>query len=248
MNHNYQTPLLLNRMISWEREFASQVKYLENPTGLFLGIDFQEKQGYFCTPVDSFPFARTGMDGIHYALLTDFGFVQTLDEAPVIRISPMDREKIRLVARNLSEFFSLHFFDELLLLNEFTSEEDYLKCKRKEEEKDLQSEWFDYARWKREKALVMNEVRDQFKLSPIVNAFQYIQEIRSERQAGVTVTTEDSLGVRSILAGKESLLASIRDLQASACSDRSLVERHAHELIRLGLVHEAESLLIRLLG
>lgn len=253
MNNCYGTPLLLESIISWEREFACKVEYLENPTGLFLNIDVNEKEGYFCTPVDSFTFARTGMDGIHYALLTDFGLVKNLDEAHVIRISPMDTDRVRLVARNLYDFFSLHFFDEILMLNEYTSEKAYLESIRKEEEKDLNSEWFDHDRWKREKAMVVKEVQEKFNLSPISNAFQYIQDIRFERQLEISISTEDSLGVlpmtrQGISSDKESILASIRNLQYSANSDGILVKRHANELIQMGMVHEAESLLARLLS
>ncbi|KRE39726.1 hypothetical protein [Paenibacillus sp. Soil522] len=251
MKYEYRTPLLLERIINWEREFACEVEYLEKPTGLFLGIDFNEKEGYFCTPIDSFSFARTGGDGLHYVLLTDFGLVKDLNEAPVIRISPMDTESIRLVAPNLSDFFSLHFFDELLLLNEYKSEEAYLESIREEEANDLNSEWFDHDRWKREKAMVVNEVQEKFNLSPIPNAFQYLQDIRFERQLQISISTEDSLGILPltpvISPDNEAMLASIRNLQFSACSNRVLVESHANELIQLGMTNEAESLLTRLL-
>ncbi|KRE92137.1 hypothetical protein ASG89_33795 [Paenibacillus sp. Soil766] len=130
MINEYRPPLLLEQLIKWD---------LENPTGLFLGIDFNEKNGYFCTPVDSFSFARTGMDGIHFVLLTDFGLVKDLNEVPVIGISPMDSERVRIVARNLSNFFSLHFFDELLLLNEYSSEDLYFESISKELVKDRNS-------------------------------------------------------------------------------------------------------------
>jgi len=152
MDFKYRTPLLLEQLMKWEQEYAPEVEYLEKPTGLFLGMKINEKEGYYCTPVDSFPFAYTGGDGVHYALLTDFGLNKDLNEAPVIRISPMDLEVVRLVARNITDFFSLHFFDELLMLNEYNSEEAYLNSIREEESKSLNSEWFDYDRWKREKA------------------------------------------------------------------------------------------------
>ena len=252
MKNEYRTPLLLDQIINWEREFACEVEYLDEPTGLFLGIDFNNKEEYFCTPIDSFRFASTGMDGMHYVLLTDFGLVKDLNEAPVFRISPMDTESIRLVALNLSDFFSLHFFDELLMLNEYESEEAYLNSIREEEASDLNSEWFDHDRYKREKEMVINKVQEKFGLSPIPNAFQYIQDIRFERQLQITVSTEDSLGILplnpAISPDKEATLASIRNLQFTACSDKELINKHAKELIELGMTSEAELLILRLLG
>lgn len=251
MKIEYRTPTLLLQIMRWEQEFSREVEYLETPTGLFLGINFNEKEGYFCTPVDSFPFARTGGDGIHYALLTDFGLVKDLDDAPVIRVSPMDSDRVRLVARNLYDFFSLHFFDALILLNEYPSEEAYLESVRKEEARDLNSEWFDHDRWKRGKQKVLNEIQDKFNLTPIPNPVQYLQEIRFERSLQTTTLTEDSLGILALPSRipqeKEVLLASIRNLQHTASSNRIIVERHANELLHLGMTHEAQSLLARLL-
>ncbi|MFC4099172.1 hypothetical protein [Paenibacillus xanthanilyticus] len=251
MNNHYRTPVLLEQIITWEREYSHEVGYLENPTGLYLGIDFNTTDGYFCTPVDCFPFADTGADGEHFGLLTDFGFVKDLNEAPVIRISPMHSDHVQLVARNLNDFFSLHFYDELLLMNDYSSEDEYLERVRQEESKDLNSEWFDHDRWKKERAKVLNEVQEKFNLYPIADPVHYLQDIRLERQLQIAIKTEDSLGIvrlpTAIPPEKELLLASVRNLQFTACSDRNIVERHAKELVGLGMTKEAESLLVRLL-
>lgn len=251
MTIKYRTPMLLQQIMLWERGFSREVECLETPTGLFLGIDFNEKEGYFCTPVDSFPFARTGVDGIHYALLTDFGLVQDLDEAPVIQVSPMDSDRIQLVARNLHDFFSLYLFDELALLNDYSSEEAYLESVRKEEAQDLNSKWFDHDRWKREKQKVLNEVQERFNLKPIPNPVQYMQEIRFERSQQITILTEDSLGILASPTGtkdKEAFFASIRNLQHTFSTNKIIIEHHANELLKMGRTHEAESLLARLLS
>ncbi|MGF7036201.1 hypothetical protein J2T17_007253 [Paenibacillus mucilaginosus] len=249
--NNYLPPKLLEEIIKWERDFSGEVEYLDNPIGLGLSMDFEDTEGYFCTPVDSLPFAWTGGDGIHYALLTDFGLIKDLNEAPVICISPMDSERTRLVARNLYDFFSLHFFDELILLSEFPSEEVYLECVRIEETKNLNSEYFDHDRFKREKMKVINEVQEQFNFAPIQNPIKYIQDIRLERSLRITTLTDDSLGVMPFPSSdshqKEAFLASIRNLQHSACVDQVVVERHAKELLQRGMTHEAESFLARML-
>jgi len=62
-----------------------EVPYLEKPAGLFLGFSEKENGGYVCSPADSILFANTGMDGVHYSLLTDFGKAADLEQAPVIR-------------------------------------------------------------------------------------------------------------------------------------------------------------------
>ena len=64
MDFKYRTPLLLERLMKWEQEYAPEVEYLEKPSGLFLGMKINEKEGYYCTPIDSFPFAYTGGDGV----------------------------------------------------------------------------------------------------------------------------------------------------------------------------------------
>ncbi|CAM3341643.1 hypothetical protein PALU110988_17400 [Paenibacillus lupini] len=250
MGNAYQIPILLEQLMSWERGFSHEVDYLETPTGLYLGIDTKETGGYFCTPVDSYPFARTGVDGIHYAFLTDFGHVTNLDEAPVIRVSPMDSDRVSLVARNLHDFFALYLFDELVTMNEYSSEEEYLEYVRKEEAKDLNSEWFDHDRWKREKAIVQNSISETFNIFPISNPVQYMQEIRLERSLQVSTLTKDSLGIvlSKVIPGEsEVLIASVRDFQYSACFDRAIIEPLAKELVQLGFIHEAQSLLARML-
>lgn len=251
MKTKYKSPLLLERVIEWQQEIADQVPYLETPTGLHLGIDFHEKEGYFCTPVDSFPFAQTGMDGIHFAVLTDFGNADDLSEAPVIRVSPMDDERVRLVARNLHDFFCLYLFDQLLMINEFSSEAQYLESLHQEEADDRDSDWFDHRRWQREKAIVGEHAQKAFKFAPIDRAFRYIQDIRQERQAAVSIMTDETLGVMPLqesgLSGQEVKLAAVRNLQAEACSDRVLVERSARDLIQMGMALEAGKLRSRLL-
>jgi hypothetical protein len=165
-------------------------------------------------------------------------------------VFPMDSDRVRLIARNLHDFLSLHLFDELAVLNEYSSEEAYRESVRNNDAQDLNSEWFDHDRWKREKQKVLNEVKDRFNLTPIPNPVQYMHEIRLERNLHIATVTEDSLGI--IAPSSEALervafLASIRNLQHNCSTNRVIIERHANELIKMGMTHEAESLLVRLL-
>lgn len=80
------------------------------PTSYFLQFDPLDNGCYYSSPADSIVFANTGMDGIHYSFLTDFGIHTNLEQAPIICVSPMDFDNcVRIVARNLYEFFELHF-------------------------------------------------------------------------------------------------------------------------------------------
>ncbi|MFM1654922.1 hypothetical protein ACI7RC_22915 [Brevibacillus sp. B_LB10_24] len=193
---SYEIPALLKEIMQWEKEMADQVPYLETPSGLFLGIQGDGNGGYSCSPIDSITFAGTGMDGIHYALLTDFGTVTKLEEAPVICISPMDFGNcVRLVARNLHDFFSIQLFDTGALLNDFDSEERYLDYRRRAEEEDNTSEYFDHRLWKEQRELVAKTAREKFGLPFIPNSFQYMKELRAERQQQIAIKTRDGLGV-----------------------------------------------------
>jgi len=181
-------PKFLQEMIRWEKEIAADVPSLETPTRLFLGIGGNGHGGYPCSPVDSFMFARTGMDGIHYSLLTDFGIEMDLERAPVICVSPMDYGKnVRLVAENLRDFFALWLFEsELLLLNDYYHVEEYMNHKK------LLSE--DHSLMEQKK-FVANSAKEKFGLGPITNPFEYIKELRSKRQKNIVINTKDGLGI-----------------------------------------------------
>ncbi|MDQ0862303.1 hypothetical protein [Bacillus sp. V2I10] len=67
-----------------------------------------ERFAYDVTPYDVITFASTGMDGLHFGLLTDFGTVLDIENAFVVCVSPMDYgEHIKIVARNIMEFVGL---------------------------------------------------------------------------------------------------------------------------------------------
>lgn len=250
MNSNYKAPKLLQQLVEWEGYFANEVAYLEKPSGLFLGLDYSQ-DGYFCTPVDSIPFASTGGDGIHFALLTDFGVVKDLEEALVVRVSPMDNERVRIVAKNINDFFSLHFYNESLAWNEFQNEDQYLSHLQEEQNRDSNSEWFDHDRWKFEKGRVLNEVKNRFNILPIGQPFTYINNLRIERSFQVTVNTLDSVGIKQFMPAVSNeiidMLALVRHLQHTCSGDKTLIHRIANDLRLLGYNHEAYSLVSRLL-
>ncbi|MDQ8739250.1 hypothetical protein [Paenibacillus sp. LHD-38] len=199
MVHSYEIPPLLDEIMTWEKEIKQQVPYLETPTGYYLQFDPNENGGYQSSPADAIMFAGTGMGGIHFSFLTDFGSVTDLSVAPIICVDPMDFGNCaRVVANNISDFFALHFSDhEGLLLNNFESEEDYLDYLRDREGKEESSEYFDRKKWDLQK----NEVRDlamrRFGFQPILDGYSYMKEVRHARWKELIVSTSDGLGIAS---------------------------------------------------
>jgi hypothetical protein len=191
----YEPSVFLREIAEWEQGFKNSVPYLKTPTSLFLSVEEMDLGEYFCTPLDAIVFARTGMDGIHYAMLTEFGTVPNLDEALIIAVLPMDEPRVRLVARNIRDFFALHVFDESLLLNEFSSEEEYRSFKFQQDAEDQTSDWFDHKMWKEQKSLVQQTFREKFQINPIPEPYKYIEQLKKERTSKVLIQTNDGLGV-----------------------------------------------------
>ncbi|MGQ8871187.1 hypothetical protein [Paenibacillus sp. TSA_86.1] len=197
MTSNYKIPELLQDMMDWEQEIKHEVPYLETPTGYFLQFDPYDHGGYWSSPADAIVFANTGMDGIHYSFLTDFGYASDLSLAPVIRVDPMDfGNYARIVASNIREFFTLVFSGyEGLLLNEFESKQQYLNYVIEQEDEARESEYFDGKRWDLEKNKIRNLAMQRFDLQPISDGYSYIQEARQIRRGEVIIDTLDGLGV-----------------------------------------------------
>ncbi len=55
-----------------------------------IGFFLSESLPYSSSPIDIIPFASTGGDGCYFAFLTDFGYHQDLETAPIVFISPSD--------------------------------------------------------------------------------------------------------------------------------------------------------------
>jgi hypothetical protein len=145
-------------------------------------------------------FARTGMDGIHFSLLTDFGSVNDLSLAPIIRVDPTDFGNCtKIVANNIRDFFVLHFSDhEGLLLNNFESEEQYLSYLKDQEGEDEddeeESEYFDRKKWQLQKIEVRDFAIQCFGFQPLPDGYAYMQEVRRARWNELILPTSDGVG------------------------------------------------------
>lgn len=261
-------PALLRNVMEWEKRVDLQLPEWEKPSGLYLGIIADGNGGYTCSPVDSITFATTGMDGIHYSLLTDFSTTTRLEEAPVICVSPMDFGNcVRLVADNIRDFFSLQFTgNDLLLLNDFTSKEEYLEAVRQQRQDRT---------WQIRKKKVWRLAREQFGFEPLSDPYEYIQNIRRRRKEKIVIPTLDGLGIipaRHDRIGREytphywtnkeipyqqldklklffnssepeTKLSFIRDYQAQGISDMNSLRFLYDELETMGMPLEAKKLL-----
>jgi len=269
----YNSPAILEEFISWEKEFASKVPYLERPSGLFLEF-VEEPGGYMCTPLDSYTFARTGGDGEHFALLTDFGLYEDLDNAPVISVCPMNFDaslNVRIVARNVCEFLWLQLNHEMLLLCDFESENEYVEYRTKDAQ-DQSTDYFDHKLWLEQKELVKKVAQEVFQFPEIQNPYQYIKEIREERNIKTILKTKDTLGILPLskktsvdqhpwvkyndlpsnltdelesffdTAPLETKLAFVRDYQAECTQDKESLMIICNELERNGFLRESKML------
>lgn len=78
-----------------------------------IGFFLSESLPYSSSPIDIIPFASTGGDGCYFAFLTDFGYYQDLENAPIVFISPADYDERfphfgnKIFAGNIVHFIKL---------------------------------------------------------------------------------------------------------------------------------------------
>jgi len=200
MSASYRIPSLLEEMISWEKEIAAEVPYLETPTGYFLQFKENENGGYRCSPLDSIMFAGTGMDGIHFSLLTNFGSITDLQEAPVICVSPMDFGNcVRVVANNIYDFFHLSLMGYgSLIMNDYASKEDYIKHSQEQEQRE-DKDYFNEDKWYEQQMIVRSLAIRQFGFQPIKDPYELMMSARSKHAESILLPTADGLGVPAAL-------------------------------------------------
>ncbi|QRG70020.1 hypothetical protein [Brevibacillus choshinensis] len=227
---------------------------------------------YVNTPVDVIPFGSTGMDGIHYGFLTDFGSIPDLEHAPVVCVSPMDFDQpTQLIARNFRDFLAVNRKDSPLFYNHFKDERSY-ELKKQEWAREHESFEKEHPP-DPEEELAHQAARDalyeELSLPDITNSFTYIEEIRAERKQHTAIPTMDQLGVidRSLPSAEQKKesgwsgdadllreylqtasygekLAVFRDmtLRSDALFDPGLRQLLIAELLATGLADEAQRL------
>lgn len=186
----YPVPETLKQIISLQDELNKEGKL---PYGDLLGYYFSLAEvdtRYLNTPLDVIQFAHPGSDGIHYGFLTDFGQVDHLEDAYIVRVSPVDfDEPVKIVARNLRDFMRIICFSPNAM-DMFDIQTTEAEFNRYAHEIPSLSELADYDR---------SEARDifqkEFQLEPIKNLYDYLQQVKEERNLAAVFPTEDGIGV-----------------------------------------------------
>ncbi|GGN98118.1 hypothetical protein [Saccharibacillus kuerlensis] len=179
----YAVPKTIRKLLELEQELTVLGLSLDRAFPfMLLEHDFR----YHTTPIDVIPLASTGMDGIHYAFLTDFGRVSDLEQAWIVTVSPMDSDRpVWPVAANLREFLQAAYTDADALINNFDTGESYREYVRTRNpvERDEQEQ------------LVREQLVQRFGIKPIADMGQYLDDLRVRRAAEAVLPTEDRLGV-----------------------------------------------------
>lgn len=99
---NYQKPTSLIQL-----ENIIRANEIDTET---IGFLLHESKPDMPAPTDIIPFAKTGGDGCYFAFLTDYGYYESLEKAPIVFISPADfdvespNQANKLFARNFMDF------------------------------------------------------------------------------------------------------------------------------------------------
>lgn len=188
----YAIPKKLNQIIELQQHLndTGQLKY-----GDILGYYFSYENidaRYLNTPLDVIPFARPGTDGIHFGFLTDFGQVEDLHDAYIVRVSPMDFDApVHIVARNIEDFIrNICFYPNAMDMLDITSKNN--------EVLDFLNQ---HPMLQKEMILNSNEYKiqrivcDMFQLNPIENFENYFHLIHQQRTLETIRPTIDLIGI-----------------------------------------------------
>lgn len=248
-------PKTIQMLLEFEQELKDSGASLDFDLGLIMET---EDIRYMSTPPDVIPFARPGVDGIHYGFLTDFGAVTDLEQAFIVCVSPMDfNDCVWIVAKNIQDFLGVVYSESSILYNNFSTIESYQHYMENREAGSLDEDTLP----------VKERFRERFGIQPIEDMAQYLRELKEQRQKAIVVPTLNQLGVsrrssqkehelfrgngeeleavRDFLrhASAESKLAFVRDAQTKHLfEDAELRKLLAGELCSMGLADEAKRL------
>lgn len=231
----YSAPETLKQLINLQAELH-QKRLL--PYGDLLGYYFSNAEvgeRYLNTPVDLIYFARPGMDGIHYGFLTDFGLVEDLEDAYIVRVSPMDfDDPVKIVAGNLKDFMRmLCYAPASLNLLEISSNQVYCKEVGHEDSIILEDE---------STMQVRTIFRDTFQLKPVKDIYSYLINVKDERTREIVVPTSDGVGVVNNISNamEHPSFELNRDSSLEIDKVTSILEGAPPEAI-LGFIRDAQS-------
>lgn len=186
----YAIPRMLDDIINLQEELNKEGLLQFGEIGGLYFSYYEIDTRYLNTPLDVIAFAGSGSDGIHFGFLTDFGQVRDLEDAYIVRVSPMDfDDPVQIVARNIHDFLRLVCFTPSAVhCVDITTSEAFIN-----ENPDLSDsqlfEWNDI--------LVRLKLRQKFSLKPINCLFAFMQEVKMQRESKIFLHTKDGIGVIS---------------------------------------------------
>lgn len=181
-------PEVIQRLSKYEEVLLEQGSSLEEAIGLILEED---DYYYDVTPCDAITFASLGVDGIHFAFLTDFGEITNLAEAYIVMIQPMatEAEIVKLVARNISEFLGL-----IIMIKDANLLADLVWLEAREWESVLNE--LKTEDWTPANEEIYLELSTFLDLPQIKKPFHYVhQTVFNARQEQITIQTADKIGI-----------------------------------------------------
>ncbi|PEJ58627.1 MULTISPECIES: hypothetical protein [unclassified Bacillus (in: firmicutes)] len=184
----YEIPKTLVNAINLQSELQSEgITQFGELGGLFFSYEKIDTR-YLNTPLDVIQFANTGSDGVHFGFLTDFGQVNDLENAYIVRVSPMDSDDpVQIVARNLRDFLRLLCYAPgAVEVVDVTSDEDTFHSVP-EIAATQTIEGYD--------AKARKALQQRFSLESINSIESYLNEVKNERESEILLPTEDSLGI-----------------------------------------------------
>ena len=190
---SYRVPEPIRQLYELDRQLESEGL----PMGLIGLRPVYDYFGYFITPPDLIPFADTGGDGIHFGFLTDFGRAERLETAPIVCVTPTNDPPIRLIARNIREFFdlacSVPYVEDL---------EQWWSCQDEMAMKQRTEEWIAEtpSRIRKQREEVFRRLRSAFGAVER-DVYTYMRQVLREREQQIALPTMDGLGVLGTKTG-----------------------------------------------
>ena len=143
-----------------------------SPLGFDMNGDFEL---YYCTPKKAQILASSGIDGIHYCTIPQFGEI-------IFAVSPMNfGDCVHPIARSFEDLLRL-----LLHCGDIAALE---QCYAWDEEQ-YKAFLIDYPATEKQQA-VLNEIKSKFGLEPINDSFAYVKELQAEFDLSQIPYTED---------------------------------------------------------
>ena len=193
----YSIPKRLNGIIDIQKQVNEQgLEKYGDMLGYYFSLEGINTR-YLNTPLDVIAFARPGVDGIHFGFLTDFGLVDDLHNAYIVRVTPMEfDEPVQIVARNINDFIRLlcyypsavdmlHMNSTKVKIEQFLNNSPMIP-----KETILNNEEYQ----------VQQVLLNALQLDPITDLEKYFYDIQQERLQETVISTFDGIGVTNKLS------------------------------------------------